>query len=209
MRQRRTHRPVVFLDKDGTLVEDIPWCYDTSLVRFYPGVFEGLQLLHRSGYALVVVTNQSGVALGYGTEQDVKNMEFYIRRIFKEHGIPLEGFYYCPHCPDGTIERYAVQCLCRKPKPGLLLRAASDLQLDMHQSWMIGDILHDVEAGRWAGCRTILVNNGHETEWQLTEKRWPDYIAGSLLEAAQLIALTPPASFTSPRRTGEEPVPDL
>ena len=81
MRQsNNTHRPAVFLDKDGTLVEDIPWCYDTRRVRFYPGVFEGLRLLHRSGYALVVVTNQSGVALGYGTEHDVKHMESMIQR---------------------------------------------------------------------------------------------------------------------------------
>ncbi len=209
MRQPPANRPVVFLDKDGTLVEDIPWCYDTSRVRFYPGVFEGLQLLHRSGYALVVVTNQSGVALGYGTEQDVKGMEVYIRRTLEEHDIPLDGFYYCPHRPDGIVEPYAVRCLCRKPKPGLLLRAASDLHLDMRQSWMVGDILHDVEAGRWAGCRTILVNNGHETDWQLTEMRWPDYLATSVLEAAHLIALSPPTSSTSAIRTGEEPFPDL
>lgn len=207
MNRPRQYRPAVFLDKDGTLVEDIPWCYDTKRVRFYPGVFEGLRLLHKSGYALVIVTNQSGVALGYATEHDMKHMEAFIRRTLKEEGIPLEGFYYCPHRPDGIVEPYAIQCLCRKPKPGLLMRAASDLHLDMRQSWMVGDILHDVEAGRWANCRTVFLNNGHETEWHLTEARWPDYMADTLLEAAHLIALSspPPSSFTSPIRSGEEP----
>jgi D-glycero-D-manno-heptose 1,7-bisphosphate phosphatase len=200
----RVKRAAVFLDKDGTLVEDIPGCYDTNRVRFYPGVFEGLRLLHRNGYALVIVTNQSGVALGHGTEHDVKRMESFLRRRFKDERLPLDGFYYCPHQPAGIVEQYAVHCLCRKPKPGLLIRAASEIHLDVRRSWMVGDILHDVEAGRWAGCRTVLVNNGHETEWLLTETRWPDYVAGTLVEAAHLIALSsPPSAFTSTRR--EEP----
>jgi histidinol-phosphate phosphatase family protein len=189
-----TKRPAVFLDKDGTLVEDLPPSRDGHRARLYPDTLTALRLLRRAGFALVVVTNQGAVAQGLIEEHHVKKMELYLRTRLLDADIPLAGFYYCPHHPDGLVEPYALHCLCRKPKPGLLLRAATDLRLDMDRSWMVGDILHDVEAGRWAGCRTVLLNNGHETEWHLTETRWPDYVAGSLLEAAQLIALTIPHS---------------
>ncbi|MDF2756938.1 MAG: gmhB [Nitrospira sp.] len=179
--------PAVFLDKDGTLVEDEPMNVDTSRLRFYPDVFAALRLLQQAGFALVIVTNQGGVAHGRFSETDVREMRSYLERRLQDAGITLRGFYYCPHAPDGIIESYAIKCLCRKPQPGLLMQACGELRIDMSQSWMVGDILHDVEAGRWAGCRTILLNNGHETEWLLTESRWPDYIAETLLEAAQLI----------------------
>ena len=180
----------VFLDKDGTLVEDDPLSAETTRVRFFPDVFAGLRLLHRAGYALIVVTNQGGVAQGRITDEDVHRRKAYLQSRLAEVGIPLDGFYYCPHHPEGIVKPYATHCLCRKPQPGLLVRASSELGVDVSQSWMVGDILHDVEAGRWAGCRTVLLNNGHETEWHLTEHRWPHYIADTLLEAAQLIALS-------------------
>lgn len=198
--------PAVFLDKDGTLVEDEPLNVDTSRLRFYPDVFAALRLLQRAGFALVIVTNQGGVAHGRFSETDVREMRSYLERRLQEAGISLRGFYYCPHAPDGIIESYAINCLCRKPQPGLLMQACGELRIDMSQSWMVGDILHDVEAGRWAGCRTILLNNGHETEWLLTEIRWPDYIAETLLEAAQLITRSAPhrPGHPTPERQEEE-----
>jgi D,D-heptose 1,7-bisphosphate phosphatase len=180
----------VFLDKDGTLVEDQPPNVDTAGVRFYRDVFTALRLLDRSGYALIIATNQNAIARGRCSETDVRRVQVYIERRLANEGITLAGFYYCPHHPEGIVAPYAVPCLCRKPQPGLLTRAARDLDIDLAQSWMVGDILHDVEAGRWAGCRTVLLNNGHETEWRLTETRWPDHIANTLLEAAQLIVLS-------------------
>jgi D-glycero-D-manno-heptose 1,7-bisphosphate phosphatase len=162
--------------------------------RFFPEVFEGLRLLYRAGYALIVVTHQAGVAQGRLGEPEVRQMKLYLQGKLIEADIPLEGFYYCPHHPDGFVKPYAVHCLCRRLQPGLLLQASSELGTDMTQSWMVGDMLHDMEAGRWAGCQTVLLNNGHETEWYLTETRWPDYIAGTLLEAAQLITLSSPRS---------------
>ena len=180
-------RPAVFLDKDGTLVEDEPANTDPSRVRFYPDVFPALRLLDRAGYVLVVVTNQGGIAQGRCEESAVQEILAYLERRFADEGIELAASYYCPHHPEGTVVPYAVPCICRKPQPGLLTRAGRELNLDMSRSWMVGDILHDVEAGRWAGCRTVLINNGHETEWRLTETRWPDHIADTLIDAARLI----------------------
>jgi D,D-heptose 1,7-bisphosphate phosphatase len=149
-----------------------------------------LRLLRRAGYALVIVTNQGGIAQGRCEDTDVRRMLNYLEHRLTAEGVSLAGSYYCPHDPEGTVAPYAVSCLCRKPRPGLLLHASRDLSIELSQSWMVGDILHDVEAGRWAGCRTVLLDNGHETEWQLTETRWPDHLAGTLLEAAQLIVLS-------------------
>ena len=198
--------PAVFLDKDGTLVEDEPLNVDMSRLRFYPDVFPALRLLQRAGFALVIVTNQGGVAHGRFTEADVGDMKSSLQLGLENAGISLKGFYYCPHHPDGIMKSYAINCLCRKPQPGLLMQASCELRIDMSQSWMVGDILHDVEAGRWAGCRTILLNNGHETEWLLTENRWPDYIAQTMLEAAQLISLSGPrrSAQPTPERLEEE-----
>ena len=190
-------RAAVFLDKDGTLVEDEPANTDPSRVRFYPDVFPALRLLERAGYALVIVTNQGGIAQGRCEESAVREMLAYLERRFGDEGIALTASYFCPHHPEGTIVPYAVPCLCRKPQPGLLTRACRELNLDPGRSWMVGDILHDVEAGRWAGCRTVLINNGHETEWRLTETRWPDQIANTVIEAARLILLS------GERRTSE------
>src|SRR6266498_1573691 len=142
-------RAAVFLDKDGTLVEDIPYRADVNRIHFFPDVFAALRLLHRAGFALVIVTNQAGMAYGQFGERDLARMECSLRTKLIDADIPLDGFYYCPHHPNGIVEPYAVHCLCRKPKPGLLMRAASELRIDMSRSWMVGDTLHDVEAGRW------------------------------------------------------------
>lgn len=183
-------RRAVFFDKDGTLVEDLPPNTDRSLVRFYPGVFTALRLLERAGFVLIIATNQSGIAEGRCSESDVRRIHTYLHCRLADEGITLGGFYYCPHRADGTVAPYAIPCQCRKPQPGLLLRACRDLDLDMRQSWMVGDILHDVEAGLRAGCRTVLVNNGHETEWRLTPTRQPDHFAPTVPAAAELIVLS-------------------
>jgi D-glycero-D-manno-heptose 1,7-bisphosphate phosphatase len=182
-------RPGLFIDKDGTLIEDVPYNVDPERVQLAPGSTQALQRFHTAGYALVVVSNQSGVALGYFAEARLGAVEQRLRDLLREHGLPLDGFYYCPHASEATVPAYAVRCDCRKPAPGLLLRAARDLDLDLTRSWMVGDILDDVEAGRQAGCRTVLIDNGHETEWHLTSTRIPDYAASNLQEAAACILM--------------------
>jgi D-glycero-D-manno-heptose 1,7-bisphosphate phosphatase len=185
-RQSRGVR-AVFLDKDGTLIEDVPYNVDPALIRLAAGAAEGLRLLHAAGFELFVVTNQSGVARGYFPESALYTVEGRLRALLADCGVPLRGFYYCPHHPEGTVPAYAVTCDCRKPAPGLLLKAARENDIVLEQSWMVGDILHDVEAGRRAGCRTVLLDNGHETEWQPGPARLPHHIAADLNQAARVI----------------------
>ena len=183
-------RRAVFLDKDGTLVEDVPYNVDPAQVRLMPGAAEGLRLLVAAGYRLVVVSNQSGVARGYFAEEALAAVETRLRQLLEEVGVCLGGFYYCPHHPQGCVAGYAIACDCRKPQPGLVVRAAQEHGLDLSQSWFVGDILDDVEAGRRAGCRTVFLDNGHETEWVMTPERQPHFTAPDLIAAARIITGT-------------------
>jgi D,D-heptose 1,7-bisphosphate phosphatase len=190
----RRRQAAVFLDKDGTLIEDRPFFQRPEMtVQLLPGVVDGLRLLHDAGFLLVIVTNQGGVAQGRFTEDDVLQMEDGIRRALAVFEIPLSRFYYCPHHPQGTIPHYAIRCRCRKPGSGMLMQAAEDLHVDLGHSWMVGDILHDVEAGRSAGCRTVLIDNGNETEWVMSDMRWPHVVAEDMLTAARVIVEAPPS----------------
>ena len=180
-------RKAVFLDKDGTLVENRPFNEIAESFVLLPGTMEGLQMLHQAGYLLVVVTNQGGVAQGSITEGNLADIEVALRIRLASANIPLAGFYYCPHHPDGLIPRYSIHCSCRKPQSGLLHQAARELRIDLERSWMIGDILHDVEAGRSAGCRTVLLTNGNETEWDMSASRWPDILADNVWGAARSV----------------------
>jgi len=179
-----------FLDKDGTLVADVPYNVDPARIVLQPGAVEGLRYLQRAGYLLVVVSNQSGVARGYFEEAALIPVEQRIRALLGPAGVRLDGFYCCPHHPEGNVPAFAVHCLCRKPMPGLLFRAAADLNIDLERSWLIGDILHDIEAGRRADCRTLLLDNGHETDWHLSAIRIPHEVAPDLAVAAQRILAT-------------------
>ncbi|MCC2642079.1 MAG: D,D-heptose 1,7-bisphosphate phosphatase [Nitrospira sp.] len=194
----------VFVDKDGTLIENRPFDWGGEDMRMLPGSVEGLRLLHLAGYALIVVTNQGGIAHGWFTEEAMTNVEITLRIRLAAAGIPLAGFYYCPHHPQGSVPRYTTHCACRKPKPGLLMQAAREVHVDLEQSWMVGDILHDVEAGRWAGCQTVLLTNGNETEWEMSAMRWPDLLADDVLEAARVIVATDQRQASGSRKPFEQ-----
>jgi D-glycero-D-manno-heptose 1,7-bisphosphate phosphatase len=178
-------RPAVFLDKDGTLVEDVPYNVDPDQIRLTDGAADGLHRLANAGFGLLVVSNQSGVARGFFAEAALGAVEARLRELIAP--ATLLGFYYCPHLPEGVVSEYAVACGCRKPRPGLLERAAREHDLDLDASWLVGDILDDVEAGRRAGCRTILLDVGHETEWRAGPERTPHACATSVRDAAELI----------------------
>ncbi|RXZ36951.1 HAD family hydrolase [Oxalobacteraceae bacterium CAVE-383] len=176
----------VFLDKDGTLIDDVPHNTDPRLIALSHQAGAGLRLFAERGYLLLVVSNQSGVALGRFAESALAGVWRRLDLLLAREGVQVHGYYYCPHHPDGATAPYARACDCRKPLPGMLLRAAAEHNVDLSRSWMIGDILDDAEAGRRAGCKTVLIDNGNETEWMLSSLRMPDLIATDLHAAALL-----------------------
>ena len=177
----------VFVDKDGTLVVDVPYNVDPGLIELSAGALEGLRALQAAGFLVVVVSNQSGIARGLFEEGALALVEKRLRELLAAGSVTLDGFYFCPHHPDGVRPDLRGSCSCRKPQSGMLLRAADDLGIDLASSWMIGDILDDIEAGRRGGCRTVLVDGGGETEWDLSGERVPHRVVGDLSEAAEHI----------------------
>ncbi|MHA4740458.1 D-glycero-alpha-D-manno-heptose-1,7-bisphosphate 7-phosphatase [Dyadobacter sp. MSC1_007] len=179
----RSYTKAVFLDKDGTLVKDVPYNVDPSKVVFETNVFEGLRTLQADGYKLVIISNQPGLEMELFSQEQLDELILFFVNVFKENDLLLSGFYYCPHKPgiDGPA------CRCRKPEPGLLVEAGKELDLDLAKSWMIGDILNDVEAGSRAGCKTVLIDNGNETEWLEGPHRKPDYTTRDFMDAADYI----------------------
>ncbi|WP_410221498.1 D-glycero-alpha-D-manno-heptose-1,7-bisphosphate 7-phosphatase [Pedobacter sp.] len=180
----------IFLDKDGTLIPDIPYNVNPDLITLNKGVLEGLEILNKFGYLFIIISNQAGIAKGYFKEEDLIGVEQKIKQLLDQKSIRLSGFYYCPHLETGSVPQYAIQCNCRKPNPELILRASKEHHIDLNRSWMIGDILDDVEAGKTAGCRSILVDNGHENEWCVNGNlnRVPNWIATDFLEASLYIS---------------------
>jgi D,D-heptose 1,7-bisphosphate phosphatase len=171
----------VFLDRDGTLIEDPGYLREPAQVRLLPGVVEGLRALRAAGFALVVVTNQSGVARGHLNEIQLAAVHDRMRRLLAAGGVSLDGLYYCPYHPEGVVEVYRKESDWRKPDCGMLLQAAKDLGIDLGRSWMIGDAARDVEAGRRAGCRTVLLKQPEGEECSA------DVVATDLLEASRAV----------------------
>ena len=153
-------RRAVFLDRDGTINIEKEYLYLAKDFEFIPGVVEAIQLLNQAGVMVVVVTNQSGVARGYYTEDDVVNLHRHIARELELSGVHIDAWLFCPHHPTGRGS-YALQCNCRKPLPGMLHEAAERYDINLEESTMIGDKQADIEAGQAAGCHTILVRTGY------------------------------------------------
>jgi histidinol-phosphate phosphatase family protein len=167
-------RPCLFIDKDGTLIENVPYNVDPAKLRFMPGAGEALARLARAGLALVIVTNQSGLARGYFTRaQFAQLQDALLKRLRDEAGVVIDDVMLCPHEPDAQGRP---ACLCRKPAPGMLISAARRHGLDLTRSWMVGDTLDDVEAGRRAGARGLLFDSGGETVWRRSPLRAPDAV---------------------------------
>jgi len=179
-------RPAIFLDKDHTLIPDIPYNVDPERITLTPGAGEALCRLQNAGYALVVVSNQSGVARSLFPFSALAGVEEKVRQLLANYGVKLDGFFVCPHHPEGNHRDYAIDCSCRKPLPGLLYRAARSLELDLTHSWMVGDIWSDMAAGRGAGCRTILFTYHTDLARELP-KSFPDHVAATFDEVAELI----------------------
>ena len=177
----------LFLDRDGTLVHPRHYPSRPADLLLYEGIGPLLRGVQEAGLRLVVITNQSGLARGLFTEDDLDRMHAHLANELARFGVRLDGVYYCPHHVEGAIPTLAVACDCRKPQPGMLLRAAADLDLDLTRSWFVGDVLDDVEAGARAGCRTVLVDLGTEPPPQ-TKLRRPNYVARDTAHALRIIA---------------------
>jgi D-glycero-D-manno-heptose 1,7-bisphosphate phosphatase len=172
-------RPAVFLDRDGTLNEERGYITHPDHLRLLPGVAEAVRLLRDAGFACVVVTNQSAIGRGLMSEADLHLIHERLHQQLHAEAAKLDGLYFCPALSGDHPER--------KPAPGMLLRAARDLELDLTRSWMVGDTASDMLAGQNAGCRCILVRSGHDVGAALTHLTSGDAVANDLPEAARLI----------------------
>lgn len=177
----------VFLDKDGTLVHDVPYNADPDRVELLPRVGEGLRQLQDAGYLLAVVSNQPGVALGRFPASALARIETRIDELLVPFGVVIAAYCWCTHHPTGMRPAGALACGCRKPRPGLLLDAAATHGISLEDSWMVGDILDDVEAGTRAGCRTVLVDRGNETRWRAGRVRTPRVIVYDFADAVSFV----------------------
>lgn len=192
-----TRRPAVFMDRDGTLAHEVGYVNDVSRFRLFPWSIEAVRLINRSGFLAVLVTNQAGVARGYFPEPAVREVHQRLAAALADGGARLDGVYYCPHHPEAGDAPYRQDCDCRKPRPGLLTRAAADLGIDLARSWVVGDRAGDLKVAWAVGARGAIVKTGyglgelrhHSSSW----KRPPDLVAEHLLEAVSLIVGARPA----------------
>ncbi len=180
----------VFLDRDGTLNEDVgyPGCYGE--ISLFPYSIESVRNFNRAGLLTVVVTNQSGVGRGYFSEESLTEIHRRMAEDFAARGARIDAIYYCPHFDLSADPRYRLHCDCRKPNPGMGLRAARELGIDLERSYMVGDKVEDIEFGRNIGARTVLVLTGYgrESEQRLrTDGRLPDRVFPTLREASDWI----------------------
>ena len=174
----------VFLDRDGVIIKDTGYLHERDKVSFFPRVSEAVKLLNEQGFKVIVITNQAGVARGYFTEETVREINQFIQDMLAEQEAIIDRFYYCPHHIEGVVEAYRKACYCRKPNPGMLEQAARDFRIELSKSFVIGDNLIDIEAGRRVGCRTIMLNNRECcSKGDIT----PDYVAPDLYEAVKWI----------------------
>jgi D-glycero-D-manno-heptose 1,7-bisphosphate phosphatase len=181
-------RPAVFLDRDGTLIEHVSYLSDPSLIRLLPGAASALSRLRRAGFAAVLATNQSAVGRGMITEERLHEIHAELARQLDLEGTALDGVYYCPDAPPGE-DQVVPTTSRRKPGAGMLLEAASVLNLDLAASWMVGDLISDVLAGLNAGCRSILLAPGrHDPEGgDGRPEHNPYLVAPDLATAADII----------------------
>jgi D-glycero-D-manno-heptose 1,7-bisphosphate phosphatase len=183
--------PAIFIDRDGTLTDEVGYVNHQSRLRLLPRSAEAIRRLNRAGLPTIMVTNQSGVARGYFSEEVLAAVNAALVEQLKAEGAHLDALYVCAHHPTEGVPPLRADCECRKPKPGLLLRAAADLGLDLRASWMIGDKPSDITVGHRVGARTVLVLTGYGLgEWEYRRATFPvapDHVVPDLLDAVELI----------------------
>jgi D-glycero-D-manno-heptose 1,7-bisphosphate phosphatase len=192
-------KKAVFLDRDGTLIQDLGYICSFSQVGFFTFAATAVRAMNEPGYLVIVVSNQSAVARGICNRKEIELLHRQLQNHFKKDGAAITAFYYCPFLADGPIRRYRRDSQMRKPAPGMLLQAARDFKLELPACFMIGDKTDDILAGKSSGCRTMLVRTGQgrrsEISIQSNDPR-PDYIVDDLAAAAAIIA-----SLAGPEKT--------
>lgn len=211
----------IFLDRDDTLIEDPGYINSPEQVKLLDGVAEALIELKGLGYKLVVVTNQSAVARGIVTEKVLGAIHNRLKQLLAEKNAFLDGIYYCPYHPDGAVKKYRKESDFRKPKPGMLLKAAEEMDIDLGQSWCVGNSISDMKAGLRAGCKTILLDlPSHQQQLEPGQPR-PDYKAVNIKEVVNIIKKhhrssvevelqthSAPMAQTEPVRQATEQIPE-
>jgi len=187
----------VFLDRDGVINELIYYAehgivdspFTVEQFRLLPGVAQAINIFHKSGFKVIIASNQPGIAKGHMSQESFDKIRQKMKQELAKEGAFLDGEYYCFHHPEATTETLRVNCQCRKPRPGLLLQAARDLGIDLSQSWMVGDSLSDIKAGKDAGCRTILLGRMKCELCHLMDEEdaRPDLIVSNLLDTAPIL----------------------
>lgn len=184
-------RPAVFMDRDGTINEQMGYINHLSRFHILPGVPEAIKLLNDNDYLVIIVTNQSGVARGYYPFSLIEEIHTYMRESLKKEGAKIDAVFFCPHYPRGKVEEYARECDCRKPKTGMIRKARESFDIDMSRSYMIGDHFTDLEMARNCGLKSIMVKTGYglgEVDYILPRlDHKPVYVADDLLDAVRWI----------------------
>ena len=175
----------VFLDRDGTINEEVGYLSRIEQLELFPATFEAIQMINESGMKAVVVTNQSGVARGFFDEGFVNAVHAKINEMLREKGAFIDRFYYCPHHPTKGNGVYKTDCDCRKPEPGMLLKAAEEMDIDLSRSYMVGDMPKDIQAAMRVGVKGVIVRTGYGEN--VTSAGSPVYIARDILDAVNWI----------------------
>ena len=180
----------VFLDRDGVITQEPPhYAHRVEDLKFIPRSPEAIKLLNKNGFVVIIVSNQSGVARGYYQEEDTAIFNQAMKKRLSEIGAHIDAIYYCPHHPEAKIEEYRIDCDCRKPKNGMFKMAEKSMNIDLKQSFIVGDRLSDIDAGRSVGCRTILVKTGHGVQSLENDTITCDHISNDLYDAVEHILL--------------------
>lgn len=176
---KQTKRPAIFLDRDGVLIVERDFLMNIDDIEFYPETIKALAAI-KNDYIKIVVSNQSGIARGYFTSEDVERINNEISKMLIGKGIIIDAWFFCPHGPEH-------ECSCRKPQPGMILEAAEKLNIDLKKSWIIGDKSSDIEAGKASGIKTILVKTGYGGSEPGASNANPDFTASDIGEAIECI----------------------
>lgn len=174
-------KPAVFLDRDGVLTEEIGYVCSIKRLRIFPYAEECIRQIKAKGYYAIVITNQSGIARGFFTEEMLKGMNDYLQK-----NIGVDAIYYCPHHLKGKIKQYTIDCNCRKPKTGMIKAACKEFNIDIEHSFLVGDRASDIMTGQNAGIRTVLLESGYGTA-NLESNVTPDYIFKDLRNVIQIL----------------------